>query len=271
MPTLRIVLVALSLLLATTLSNAQTIISTGHIDVLQVTYDVGSGFSFQIYNDSTAITYDPVTAGSGKTFIHGTGAVFQLSDPHLANRPLNAVWNFIGNGPNDPFRVTPQNGDVGTRLELGFNTDSPTGGIDPGIFVNNEITITLVNKTGPGEFSMYTTSAAAFNDPVSGTPNVAISTFTNQTSFVVGTGSHGDLNWAFTQPGTYDLDFRVSGVLVSSNTTTSSQIHTYRFIVDTFAVPEPGTWVMIILGITGALTGFIFFRRYQLSVANSEV
>ena len=63
------------------------------------------------------------------------------------------------------------------------------------------------------------------------------------------------MNWAFSTPGTYEVDFEAAGTLVDGNVFTASGPITYTFSVA--AVPEPGSASLLALGGLGLL----FARR----------
>ena len=48
----------------------------------------------------------------------------------------------------------------------------------------------------------------------------------------VAVGSHSHLNWAFSKPGEYRLNFKISGTLKSNNSVVTSDVITLRFLVE---------------------------------------
>ena len=77
--------------------------------------------------------------------------------------------------------------------------------------------------------------------------------------FVLPTGGHTHVNWAFSAPGTYTVSFEASGTLVDGNAFVTSGPVGYTFQV----VPEPSTWAL--LGVSFA--GFILWQRRRRHTA----
>ncbi len=89
-----------------------------------------------------------------------------------------------------------------------------------------------------------------FNDFT--TPTVAASTFSDDLVFETILGGHSHFNMAFTQPGVYDVTFKVTG----NHGVDGPAIDTKTFRFDVTAVPEPSS-----IGGALALAGGWAFRR----------
>lgn len=111
-----------------------------------------------------------------------------------------------------------------------------------GLYVDNEISVSLTAYSGPGEFSMYSTDSF-------GTATYYMSTEDGLGSDTyvldLDNGDHAHLNMAFTEVGTYELTFTATAELVSGGTETSTATYTFE------VVPEPMT--MALLGLGGVL------------------
>lgn len=168
----------------------------------------------------------------------------------IGNVPPILDFDPIGVGAGQPFYKLPQ-----TNLEattenapfLGIGTEE----IESGIFVNDQITLSVVNVSGPGYFSI-------FQDAVPG-PNFIVSSFNGlPDSFTYSTGVHDHFNYGFTAPGVYEVTFEASGELVGGGTVTGSG--TYTFVV---VVPEVSTMIMSSGAMMGMMGGLWLRRRRQ--------
>ncbi|HXG09829.1 MAG TPA: choice-of-anchor M domain-containing protein [Gemmataceae bacterium] len=164
----------------------------------------------------------------------------------LRSRPASAAFNFLGVGLGAPVWVLPQVQDP-NLVFLGIGTEE----IDPGIFQNDEVTLSLVGIRGPGFFSLWTTDAFGSPTPLLTTADG----ITTADRVVRPIGSHQDFNWGFTVPGFYELDFQLSGVLLSGQPV-SSEVTTLSFSV----VPEPASCSLLAVG-TAAMLCYARRRR----------
>lgn len=108
--------------------------------------------------------------------------------------------------------------------------------IGDGVFVNNVLRVELASVEGPGNFFVWTA------DPL-GKPklhfNSADGILSSQDIYLLKTGGHQDMNWAFSAPGTYRVGYRVSGTLVAGNKFTQSGVAYYTFEVPEAKLPQP--------------------------------
>lgn len=261
-------LVALMVLAWPAMSVGQDILQSGRIDFLDLGFNnsnVNNPFWTVHINDETnGNIYDPTFNSGVGRFVFNTsgGARFLVTGAqHLFVRPLAVNWSFIGVGPGDFFRATPQNGDPGIQLVLGVATI----GIPNGLFVNNQINITMsvAGITNPGQFSYYSND----DPPNSATGNlgtVLLSTLDNITTFSRFSGTQNNFNMAFSAPGFYDVDFQFSGTRTPGNgggTITSPFYYRYTFEVGLFPVPEPSTWALLGLSALLVIIGVWQYRR----------
>ncbi len=117
---------------------------------------------------------------------------------------------------------------------LGIGTEE----IPAGTFVGDVVTLILVNKVGPGEFSLWKES---FGGPVVSLSTVSGSQLFN---FDVATGQHAHFNWGFSAPGLYTLEFMVNGTLADGLNTNIGDTATFTFAVGT-PIPEPSSFAAL--------------------------
>lgn len=108
-----------------------------------------------------------------------------------------------------------------------------------GLFEGNEVRLTLLGMSGPGQFALFAV------DPF-GNPNVFMQTtdgIGGGDAYVLRAGTHAHVHWAFTAPGAYALTFEASGERVGGGLLRSDPA-TFSFVV----VPEPWMGSLWILG-----------------------
>jgi surface-anchored protein len=133
-------------------------------------------------------------------------------------------------GPPDGIAwILPQN-EVEGLLNLGLGTS----GIPAGLFAADRIRLTLERVEGPGRVSLFTTTAF-------GVPTAHMTTAdgvdpTRDFIVIPAVNGHVHVNWAFTQPGTYLVDFSASANTAASGQTLRSLPTRYTFVVEG---PEP--------------------------------
>jgi surface-anchored protein len=202
--------------------NAQTYLWYEHADV-GVNYEVGA-WDLHVHHHDLG-EFEPGDA------ILGVDIAAALSTV-----PAGAQWSFLGTAGSSVW-ILPQteNHDL---LFLGLGTEE----LATGIFNGNQVTLSLKALNGPGNFSVYQTD-------MFGTPTVFMNSgdgIAAGDAVALTAGGHRHVNWAFTAPGVYQIDFEGSGTLADGNVFTSSGNATYTFEVA--AVPEPGSLALLALG-----------------------
>lgn len=232
-------LLAASLCATTALTlNAQAYLWFEHADV-GVNYEDGA-WDLHVHHHDLG-EFEPSHAILGVDILAASNTV-----------PSGAQWSFLGN-PGSPVWILPQteNHDL---LFLGLGTEE----LASGIFVGNQVTLSLKAVSGPGNFSIYQTD-------MFGAPTVFMNSgdgITASDAVALTAGGHSHVNWAFGAPGAYQIAFEASGTLAAGNVFTSSGDVTYAFEVA--AVPEPGSLVLLALGSLALLTRKRKARRLHL-------
>jgi len=215
--------------------NAQTLLTEGHTDV-GVVYELGAwNLHIGQHEATPPMEYAPNEAILGVDIVGAHSTV-----------PANPQFSFLGT-PGSSVWVLPQVQDP-ALLFLGFGTEE----LESGVFVNDEVTLSLQGVTAPGQFSVYEVG-------MFGSPTVFMNSgdgITAADSILLAAGGHRHVNWAFSTPGTYEVNFEAAGTLVDGNVFTASGPITYTFSVA--AVPEPSALSLLVLGGAGLLA---FARR----------
>jgi surface-anchored protein len=209
-------------------SQAQTYLWEGHTDV-GIVYEAGAwNLHIGQHEATPPMEYAPHEAILG----------VDLAAAHTTV-PADPQFSFLG-AAGSSIWMLPQVQDP-AQLFLGFGTEE----LESGLFVNDLVTLSLRDVRAAGQF-------AVFENDMFGTPTIFMDSgdgLTAADSIVLPAGGHQHVNWAFTAPGRYEVDFEASGTLVDGNIFTTSGPITYTFEVT--AVPEPTTGALLALGALG--------------------
>lgn len=165
-------------------------------------------------------------AGGGDRQVHPDDALLYVNS--AARITLGSIppgFEFIGITPGVPFWVLPQNFAAGV-LWLGFSSETMSPADRAGLSEWNPgdprgganvaakwVRIQLVDVRGPagGDFSLWQTTGVGQADAFMSTYDGGI---TEVDVCHILAGSHNHVNFGFTQPGLYELDFRVSTYVI---------------------------------------------------------
>jgi len=151
----------------------------------------------------------------------------------IVNRPAGAAFDFLGVGAGQPVYVLPQVQNPAV-LFPGIAAEE----IDSGIFDNNKVFLELLSIRGPGDFSIWEI------DPFGGL-NVLLAThmgpFGPLNPLTLSVPSHAHYNWALSQPGLYELDFRAYGFIGGQRSESKVTTFTLDAQAQAQAIPEPAT------------------------------
>jgi surface-anchored protein len=194
----------------------------------------------------------------------------------MGTQPPGSEWEFLGAGPGNPVWAIPQVRQPGL-LFLGFRSQETAPGTFASYFetdprvnsVGRWETITLQSVSGPGTFSLFQTGPQ-------GEPQVVWMSASEGNvhptdKIFVPEGGHFDYNWAFSQPGVYQIVVNASGYLDlgGGNTMyTVSDDVTMNFAVDTPDTPPVHTTPGDVS--TAVNTPFTFTGPTGISVSTAE-
>lgn len=201
--TILAVVATLGLATAAPASAAPTVLTTGHVDVVDVDY-TGGALTVQLLDGTsgTSVRRDPSTVeldvlAAAKTTV-----------------PNNSSYAFLGT-PGSTVWILPQTQNA-NLLWPGWNSTD----VAAGVFQNNSLTLSLLSVSG-GRLSIYTQSLGAptvlFNSG-DGLPDAR----------PLAAGTHAHANWAFGAAGTYTATFRVSGTLATGATVSTDATYTFE-------------------------------------------
>ena len=204
-------------ILAAALPARAVTLSTEHVDI-GIAYELGA-FDLHIHDETNDIEYTP-----GETILQVNFAGYELipNDPNYAfpgTPGIDHVWRL-------PKVQNP------ALLFLGFGAEE----IDPGTLTGDQVTISILSVThaSGGKFTAYDVNA--FN-----VPTILFNSgdgISGADSIVFPTGGHADFNWTFSQPGLYEVEFKVDGL---DGATPVTETATYTFNV----VPEPTSCALL--------------------------
>ncbi len=187
--------------------NEFVIVDNYHTDI-EVSY-TASGWDFHLSHDS------PGSPAVGERIELADGLLYGNQGCHIANIPSG--FEFTGSGAGDDLWVLPQNA-YNNSLPLGFAAQlsnsyklcnwNPNDASKKAIRDAKWIRVKLKEVRGPenGNFSVWQT----------GPVQVYMSTFdsgiTGDDVFYLTDTSHTHVNWGFSEPGYYEVEFEVSTV-----------------------------------------------------------
>ncbi len=136
-------------------------------------------------------------------------------------RPDGSDFDFIGVAAGETIFVLPQDNDP-QRLFLGVGAEE----VDPTAF-NGPLAMNLQAVDGPGEFAVWQVDGLGGITPVMATADGIDDT----DQIFADPGAHDHYNWAFTAPGTYEVEVTVSGTL-ADGTAIESEPFTITYLVE---------------------------------------
>ncbi len=180
---------------------------SGHTDVGVALED--GAWNLHVHAEDTDTEYAPAEA--------------LLMVPPLAQTvvPTNVAYAFLG-APGSRTWLLPQTQNP-QLLFLGFGAEE----LETGVFAGDSVTMKLKSVEGPGAFSVF--SIDGFGQQVVHMNSADGIDAADVKSLAA--GSHEHVNWAFSAPGYYRVNFEASGILSDGSLPTASGDVTYFFEV----------------------------------------
>lgn len=210
--------------------QAQTTISTGHVDIFGVGY-VGGALELLIHEEDTMLELEPADT------------VLQINPGGYVLRPAGAAFDFLGPAGSSLWVLPQSETEAASRgvIFAGVGTEE----INPVEWgAGTPITITLLSVVSAplgGNFFLW--SEDEFGNPTQVMNSTNLATYNSLTQ---GIGLHEHYNWGFTAEGIYEIQFEATGTPESGSPLSSTQTYTFN------VVPEPSTYALLGLG-AGAL------------------
>ncbi|ONI88902.1 hypothetical protein ALI22I_17275 [Saccharothrix sp. ALI-22-I] len=188
-------------------ASTTVVLDSGHVDVIGIAFE-GGELDIHVHDETNDIEYAPsdvkiVAKSAARTTV-----------------PDDAAYSFLGTA-GSPVWVLPQVEDP-ALLWPGIATEE----VEPGVFVNDALSLKVEYVYGPAGFSIFTTDAF-------GAPTVLVDS-QNGLPDTIGltAANHQHANWAFEAAGNYAVVVRVSGVLAATGKKVTSAPALYRFKVN---------------------------------------
>ncbi|THV42779.1 choice-of-anchor M domain-containing protein [Glycomyces buryatensis] len=186
-------------------SGTFTVLDQGHVDVFGLAYENGE-LDLHVHDEETATEYAP------------SEVVLAAVPESKTTVPAGAEYDFLGEEGDEMWLLSDTH--VEGVLFAGWGTEE----IAAGDFADDTLTITVHDASGRGDVDLYTVDGF-------GTPDVLFDSDAGAGSWDVGAASHGHLNWAFSEPGAYQLTVEAEGVDAATGETVSTGEVDYCFWV----------------------------------------
>lgn len=178
---------------------------------------------------------------------------YRETDYVLIHGDENAAFT-VPEGLQERFEFIGQPGDVVYLLPEGqpeaYDKRIPWVGFDaaavsPGVYKDNDLTLELVSVDGPGRF-------VAFGSPQDGysPPTIIFDPDNDIRSMKVAPGLHSHLNWFFSEPGLYTMQFQAGATRADGSAWMGTTATARFFLGDLADLPETERPVLVIEGLS---------------------
>lgn len=225
--------------------SARSIIDNTDVDIV-FEYDAGVWEVF-LFDTITEEEFDPAEA------------YLRMNENSMRTRPAGAAFDFIG--PEGTTIWYLPEADPGAPYDSLYGAHEV--GVDPGVFVDNQATLTFPSIVTPDGGHVHLWVEDVFgnptlvfsSDPAAGAPNFYTFPDLSDTD-------HIHKNWAFTAEGIYEFDMRIDADLAAGGST---------FVVDNVqfqVIPEPTAYSLF--GGMFAAVALLWLRRRSRGQSSSR-
>ena len=195
-----------TVLVTATAAHAVTVLSVGHVDVVDAEYENGE-LEIAVFDEDNEVEYDPADV------------VFKALPGSAVAVPDDPAYAFLG-APGSTVWVLPEVQDP-DLLWPGIAAEE----VESGVFVNDTLSLRILKVRGPNGLSVFRTGPAGepiiLADSEDGLPDAI--------PLTAGLDEHA--NWAFEAPGTYRVTVRVTGRLAATGEVVRSDREVLTFKV----------------------------------------
>jgi surface-anchored protein len=196
-----------AVLVTASAAHAATVLSVGHVDVVDAGY-VDGELEIAVFDEDNEVEYDPADV------------VFAALPGSAVAVPDDPAYAFLGTSGTTVW-VLPEVQDP-DLLWPGIAAEE----VEPGVFVNDRLSLRILKVKGPDGLSVFRTGSAGepivLADSEDGLPDAI--------PLTAGLDEHA--NWAFEAPGTYQVTVRVTGRLAATGEVVRSDREVLTFTVE---------------------------------------
>ncbi|MDR5700865.1 choice-of-anchor M domain-containing protein [Agromyces aerolatus] len=202
-------------------SISKQVVGAVHTDTVSAYLDSGS----LVLASRADLDVDGDGVAEVGTRLDPADVLFHLAEHGRAAVPESADYRFLG-ASGAPIWLAPQIQDH-SLIWPGFSTEDPalSGQVD-----QRQLSVRMLSATGPGEVEIFLQDGGNVRRVFSSTADLP--------GWQTGVPQHTHMNWAFTQAGTYELEFEMSGVVAGRQQSASNR---YTFVVGDLAAHTRAT------------------------------
>jgi len=204
-------------------------LSIGHVDTMAAVYECNTGALSVSTKDDTSPIGGAIYRDIDSVLIHGN-ADAALVVPE----DLYPEWSFVGPAGTTVW-ILPES-QIQTVVWPGWDSAA----VAPGVFDGDALTLRLTSIEGPGRFVGYYADAI---------PTILLDPENGVDATTMYAGSHSHMNWFFSEPGFYRLDFELQGTTQGGAYTSTTWARLRFFLGELEDLPESEPTVISLAGV----------------------